>query len=232
MIEILKNSTHWDLESKIRLARFGLTEDVLWKVVHRGYVFKAGLTSNDPTATHGIGCWGAIHRGLGEETGLLGWTRREIRNFPYVVHPQGDVCIAVLGGNEATGKRNLTPSNRNPFEPKKGNRKLEAIRDNQVAVGLQRHFSQLQQSWSQVPMPMLTYFLVHYIEMTPTVTVRAELSLPISAPGEFVTEWGDRIILTPPNDMFSATVPQIAVTSAEEPEDDLVVPVEEIEDAS
>ena len=222
------------LEALIRLAGFGLTEDVLWKAIQRGFVYRSSRTSNDPTATLGIGVWGETIRGLAEETGRLGWHKRELHLFPSVVHPQGVIRIGVLSGNELTGIGDPIPSNHTPLLDTRGKMTRKAISDNQqFAVGLQGSFFHLQPSWSPpvTPSPLLTYFLVHYIEIFPQTTVRAELSLPVRMDNGLITDWADRIILTPPVGMFS-TVPQVPVTSAEEQEADLDVHVEEIEEVS
>ena len=234
---------HYPHEVNDRLAGLGIRQSNLWRALREGYLYKASLTRNNTNAIRGIGTWDAIHSVLAEEQRAYGWTRPQPGNHAIVVYPEGTLCVGVLAGDEATGEQEVRPSNRAPIGDRKKKHVREAISANQMLVGRQSHFGQMIPFWEDTP-PMLTYFLVHYIQ-TNTRMVRAEISLPISIQDKFISEWHERIILTPPADMAIGSEglsPDVdirlpfgddASRVIEETDDDLDVEIEEIdEDAS
>ena len=212
---------HRSLDVKDRLANLGLDQDRLWNALRAGSHFKASLTEFNTAAIRGIGLWDAIIRSLSEEFRPLGWTKKEPGNFATIVHPGGQWCVAVLSGDKGTGQRHIPLSNRHSFGGTVRKRTRKAVNDNLVAVGHQGHFSVDPSAWRQPP-PMLTYFLVHFIDPD-NGSVRAELSLPTYLPDAFITVWHERIILPTPADL-SATV-DFARPPASPPGDDIDIQI-------
>ena len=206
---------HYPLEVDDRLAELGLAQAHLWSALAAGLQHKVSLTDNNTAAIRGIGTWDAIHMRLREQLRPLGWLRDEPGNFATTVHPSGGHCIAVLSGDGATGHESLRPTNRHP----KRKRMRAAIKDNEVAVGRQRHFGQLAPAQWQ-GLPRVTYFLLHHIDED-TRTIQAELSLPVALSSKFVTEWHERIILTPPAYLTT----HMPVTSPQDDNGDLDIEV-------
>lgn len=217
---------HQPLDVRGRLAKLGLNQDTLWDALRAGLHYKANLTEYNTAAIRGIGAWDAINRRLGEGLHPLGWTRREPGKFAITVHPEGEWCVAVLGGDEATGQSHLRPTNKYPFGTRERKRTRRVVIDNQVAVGQQSHFSRaLPSVWAQ-PFPILTYFLVHYIDPDAQL-VRAELSLPTYLPDAFITKWHERIILPNPADLSPSI--SFALPKDSDPEDEINIEISERE---
>ena len=211
----------WEVEDK--LAELDLSQALLWSALRRGLDYKCGLTRYHTNAIRGLGVWDAINVGLGETLQRLGWNRKEPGNFAITVHPEEKLCIAVMSGNAATGSVELPSSNSTPLQTGGRSRTREAVINNRVALGLQRHFFQMMPSWKQ---PVPTYFLLHRIDAD-AGKIRAELSLPTFLPDKYITDWHTRIILTAPERQL-VSMPHIAPYD-EDPGDEIDVPVIEIE---
>ncbi|MXY21996.1 MAG: hypothetical protein F4Y49_11765 [Dehalococcoidia bacterium] len=214
---------HYPLEVDDKLAELDLSQALLWSALRRGLDYKCRLTRYHTNAIRGLGVWDAINVGLGETLQRLGWNRKEPGNFAITVHPEEKLCIAVMSGNAATGSVELPSSNSTPLQTGSRSRTREAVINNRVALGLQRHFFQMMPSWEQ---PVPTYFLLHRIDAD-AGEIRAELSLPTFLPDRYITDWHTRIILTPPERQMVA-MPYIE-PYYEDPGDEIDVPVVEIE---
>ena len=219
----LPEVVHYPLDVDDKLAELDLSQALLWSALRRGLDYKCRLTRYHTNAIRGLGVWDAINVGLGETLQRLGWNRKEPGNFAITVHPEEKLCIAVMSGNAATGSVELSSSNSTPLQTGGRSRTREAVVNNRVALGLQRHFFQMMPSWKQ---PVPTYFLLHRIDAD-AGEIRAELSLPTFLPDRYITDWHTRIILTPPERQMVA-MPYIDPYH-EDPGADIDVPVVEIE---
>ena len=219
----LPEVVHYPLDVDDKLAELDLSQALLWSALRRGLDYKCRLTSFNTNAVRGLGVWDAINVGLGETLQRLGWTRKEPGNFVVTVHPEEKLRIAVMSGDAATGSAEVPSSNSAPLQPGGRSRTREAVINNRVALGLQRHFLQMLPSWEQ---PVPTYFLLHRIDAD-AGEIRAELSLPTFLPDRYITDWHTRIILTPPEEQL-VSMPYIS-SNGEGPGDDIDVPVLEIE---
>ena len=72
-----------------------------------------------------------------------------------------------------------------------------AIDLNRLLIYHQAHFSRVDSNWGSPP---LTYFLLHHIADVDTGEMRAELSLATGRSEGSITEWHERIVLSPPRD--------------------------------
>ena len=219
----LPEVVHYPMEVEDKLAELDLSQALLWSALRRGLDYKCRLTRYSTNAIRGLGVWDAINVGLGETLQRLGWNRREPGNFAITVHPEEKLCIAVMSGNAATGSIELPSSNSTPLQTGGRSRTREAVINNRVALGLQRHFLQMLPSWEH---PVPTYFLLHRIDAD-AGEIRAELSLPTFLPDKYITDWHTRIILTPPEDHL-VSMPYTS-SNGEGPVDEIDVPVVEIE---
>ncbi len=193
---------HWPLEVDDRLKELGLNRESLWQAIQAGINYKASLTQFNTNAVKGIGVWDAIHRALGEQVCADKWIRQEPGNFAYMMHPSENWGVAVLAGDKGTGLSDPQVSNQSPFSGRARKRTRQAIRQNEVVTGWQTHIAQENtKAWQGImPIPILTYFLVHHIDLN-SETVCAELSLPVrlTASGDYISAWAERILLPPPD---------------------------------
>ena len=193
----MKHSLAYKLDADDRLEQIGLLQSDLWSALYEGLRYKANLTPHDTNAVKGIGTWNAINRGLADVLVPKGWIRREPGNLALTVHPHGSLAIAVLASNKATGVREgPLPRNTSPLVRKFNLTK--AIDRNRHLIYLQAHFSSVDSNWGSPP---LTYFLLHHIADVDTGEMRAELSLATGRSEDNITEWYERIILSPPHDV-------------------------------
>ena len=209
------------LDVEDSLAQLGITLPPLLSALEAGRLFVATRTENSTNAGAGIGKWDAITEKLREELNSLRWRKREPGNFALTVHPSGEWAIAVVAGNEATGlSTGSTPSNGSAL----GDGRIKAINENE-AIYVQSELPGMK------AVRLTTFFLLHHTDHSGTI--RAELSLPVRAQGGYVTKWHSRIILptsSPTIDAYQGHVP--SVTDPTEPTDELVIPVDEIEEVS
>lgn len=172
-----------------RLSELGLEEPPLTDVVRRGYVAFASCTPNDPPQYPGLHAWAIMVRGLREYL-LPAWSRSNEKNYSLVVNAEGTVAIAVATGDEATGRRGVTPSTKGS----KGPSTFEAVATNQTQLNLFEFppFIPAETQTESDEKRMTWILLVHRAQGE----VRCELSLPTSmgADGR-VDGWQERIIL-------------------------------------
>ena len=205
----------YELIADDRLAEMGLEQADLWHALHEGIRYAASLTRHDTRAAKGIGIWNAINRGLGDALSPKGWTRTERNNWALTVHPRGSLVIAVLAGDKGTGTI-VGPQPRNSYPLTNKLHMSQAITRNRLVVHHKAHFSRIDRLWGPPP---LTYFLLHHIEDVNAGLIKGELSLAVGRSEDSITEWDERIILSPPND----DVAQTAQESGQDPPIDVPV---------
>ncbi len=203
-----------------RLFELGLSQAHLRRTLQAGLDYKTSLTEHNTRAIRGIGPWDAMHQSLGEQLHQEDWIRREPGNFAIMVHPDEEWCIAVMSGNDATGNHLVFPKNSSAIPKGERKRTRQVVNNNQAALGLRPHFFLLDNHWKLKP--LVTYFLLHRIDVEAGV-VTGELSLPIAFPDNHISDWYERIILTPYAGTLRSSLH--APPQDEEPDDDIDVPV-------
>lgn len=134
----------------------------------------------------GFTFWAKTVRGLRDRLMPSGWTKNVFNKcFPLTIHPDGNVAIAVSGGDAATGIEVGRPSTRST----KGKATKDAVHENQQVL-----------AFNGVPLIQKTKGLATWVllihEDVEAEEVRLELSLPSKVNKEnYVDEWLERIIL-------------------------------------
>lgn len=181
----------WDVNA--RLSELGLTEQELSDAVRRGYLAYINCTANHPPLVPGIWAWGETVCALREYLLRLGWKRSDEDNYSLVIHPSGEIAIAVATGDDGTGRAEASPSTK----ARKGPCTIDAIAANQLQLNL---FEEAP----PFPVPAMPcdpqddkttwVLLIHRA----TSEVRGELSLPssIGTDGR-IDGWQERILLSP-----------------------------------
>jgi hypothetical protein len=173
-----------------RLDELGLKEEVLREAVQTGLQHAFGCTLHDPPSLPGILAWGKTVRHLRDRLIPQGWTGSNARNYATVIHPKGNLAIAVAAGDSNTGRPEpLMPSTR----AEKGPATRDAVRSNQLTFAdVSEHFPPPK----EIPGTQ-TWLLLHYADEL-AEEIRLELSLPADMTADgFVVRWRERIILTP-----------------------------------
>mgnify|MGYP000529984361 CR=1 FL=1 len=176
-----------EFDVKSRLEQLNLSDDALKDAINHGYLSRTRLTSNHPRIYFGYSTWAETIARLREVLLPLGWEKSDKANYELVIHTQKELAIAVATGDESTGVKNATPSNKCP----KGTNTIQAINTN----------NQLDLFQELIPTPTIdqenfsTWILLHHITEK---EIRYELSLPysIEVNGK-ITSWKERIILNP-----------------------------------
>lgn len=176
------------LDVATALSPIGVTQELLANAVISGFQNAATCTANDPSNFAGVMFWARTTRQLRDE--LIpekGWERGNDRNYATVVHPNGNIQIAVAAGDSAVGNPDMSPTTRTP----KGTLTKEAILRNQMSF-----FFMESERADAVP-TRRTWLLLHYVDED-AAEIRLELSLPsIMDDADFIVDWSRRIILAP-----------------------------------
>ncbi|HEY7488500.1 MAG TPA: hypothetical protein VH912_28920 [Streptosporangiaceae bacterium] len=164
-----------------QLAGFGLSVDMVHRVLAQAEVDARSCTPNHPVNAEGWFRWANSVRYLRDELVPAGWAKARQLNFELVVRPGGMTAIAVTAGDEATGGPDVQPRTLNP----KGAMTVAAVVGN---IGPQTLFEVDE-------FRRRTWFLLYYRD---EAEIRAELSLPdnVSSTG-YVDSWSERIIIPP-----------------------------------
>lgn len=170
-----------------RLAQIGLSEDWLLKAVRAAQMEKANTTALEPTIAGGIKAWFAAHRAFGEEANPSGWTKTEERNLPRWVNPEGTAAIAIIQGNENTGRQDRTPKSKSPRGIQSAFLVEENRRQGELFANDARFLDALNADGT------ITWWLLMFLDGD---ELRAELSLATEMDDEQrLTAWQERIIL-------------------------------------
>ncbi len=191
-----------------KLLSLGLTEDILLNVVRSGVLARRDCTPNHPPIYAGISAWANAVRTLREHLLPKKWTRSDEGNYSLVIHPDGNIAIALATGDENTGNPAATPMTKSPKGP---------ITRSAVAVNLSQ--MSLFQEYEDTPSDFdsssnESRFTWMLLMARVGNKVKSELSLPISCVGK-VNAWNERIILSdidldPNTDIFATPiVPQM-----------------------
>lgn len=181
------------------LDTLGLTIGELHEAAKANFLAQASCTANDaPTASGFIG-WNASVRVLREALLIKGWDRKDIKNSPRVINPDGNVSIMFATGDEATGLSHAIPRTKSH----KGATTRSAVYSNES----QRMLFSDDALPHVIPIAAVGHsnkstwvFLVHsHIDESlenPRHFVRCELSLPVGMDDAgHISAWSERIIL-------------------------------------
>lgn len=172
-------------EIRNRLADFGLEEDRLIEdVIDRGYQAFIGCSANHPPLVPAIWAWGESVCGLREYLIPLGWKPANDDLFSIVIHPEGNIAIAIATGDAGTGRPEFMPSTKAP----KGPKTRDAVVMNRTQLGL------FIENEPKVPKRSTWFLLIRRSGSH----VLSELSFPLSM-GEdgYIDRWQERIMLRP-----------------------------------
>lgn len=204
-----------------RLAQMFLTRAMLTDALLNGYNHAARCTALHPTSLAGTLVWAEGLAELRAQTRPSGYTICRDGNFERAVSPGGRFAIAIVPGNNGTGRADVVPRTKRPRGPETQNAvkhnegTFDALLEAQAAgrpVELVRPRSVLpaQQTW----------LLMHFPDAADHV-VRSELSLPSAMSGSTIMAWAERILL--PNIHLDPTVE--IYDAPDEGTDDIVVPI-------
>jgi hypothetical protein len=173
-----------------RLTELGLVEQTLRDAVQDGLHHAFLCTKHDPPPLPGFLAWGKTMRFLRDHLVPLGWTNSNARNYATVITPDGSFAITVAAGDSNTGRTQdgVVPTTRS----EKGPATRDAVNRNQLS------FADISEDFPRPkPSATQTWLVLHHADET-AGEIRIELSLPASMTKDgFVTEWRERIILTP-----------------------------------
>jgi hypothetical protein len=166
-----------------RLAEFGLSVEMVERIVRRADADASMCTYLDPPIMEGLTRWARTNRYLREELVPAGWRFDNPRNLPRTIHPGGEFAIVATTGDDLTGLTELLPATKYA----KGGATAAAVELNGQLVldfgdfDFGRHRSSLQ-----------TWLLLFRVD---DEGFRVELSLPNAITDGRITGWAERIIL-------------------------------------
>lgn len=166
-----------------RLAEFGLTVEIVERVVRRADADASMCTYLDPPIMEGLTRWARTNRYLREELIPVGWQFDNPRNLPRTIHPSGDFAIVATTGDDLTGLAELLPATKYA----KGGATAAAVELNGQLTLDFGDFDFERQSVS-----VQTWLLLFHVD---DEGFRVELSLPDAITDGRITGWAERIIL-------------------------------------
>ncbi len=172
-----------------RLAEFGLTAELVERVVRRADAEASMCTALDPPIMEGLTRWGRTNRFLREELIPVGWSFDNPRNLPRTIHPSGEFAIVATTGDELTGLAELLPATKYA----KGYATARAVGINeQLALDFGDLDLGLDDDRAAGARDAATWLLLFHVDED---GFRAELSLPNAIVDGRITGWAERIIL-------------------------------------
>jgi hypothetical protein len=171
-------------EVQNRLTELGIEEEQLRNAVERGFIAFISCTANHPRLVRGIWAWGETVRALRDYLLPAGWSRSDENNYSIVIHPDGELAIAVATGGVGTGRADSVPTTKAP----KGPNTLAAVTLNQFSLFPEEPSEHAQQREARVTWILL----IHRSDKG----VWSELSLPSSMDRDgYIDHWQERILL-------------------------------------
>lgn len=172
------------------LAQLGLTTEVLIEAIRRGEIARDSCTANDAPNAPGFYAWAGTVRALRDILMPQRWTRNDDDCYSRVISPDSTIAIAVVTGDEGTGKRDASPKTKYP----KGAATQAAVSSNQQSLRFEE-FASAEDEADQTAETWITWML---LKKRTDDSVFAELSLPLSMTKDGQVEnWQTRIILDP-----------------------------------
>lgn len=102
------------------LVELGLDFDTIRDAVLTGEIARDSCTANDPPSTPGYNAWSNTVRALREKLIPRGWERNDDFQLSTVVNPTGTLAIAVVTGDDGTGRADAEPKTKYPKGPATG----------------------------------------------------------------------------------------------------------------
>lgn len=189
-------------EVETRLDQLGLTIEMLQEAAKANFLAQASCNANDAPTAPGFLGWNASVRVLREFLTVQDWERKNIKNSPRLVHPEGDYSIMFATGDDGTGIPILTPKTKSY----KGTTTRASVNDNAQQASLfdSEMIPQVVPFHKYVgdkPAGNTTWvFLVHVqidqASENPKHIVRCELSMPVDMDDSgYINSWSERIII-------------------------------------
>ncbi|MDQ3818774.1 MAG: hypothetical protein M3362_14000 [Acidobacteriota bacterium] len=170
------------------LTELGLDFDTVRDAILIGELARDGCTANDPPSTPGYYAWSNTVRALRERLIPKGWERNDEFQLSTVVSPDGLTAIAVVTGDDGTGKADADPKTKYPKGPATG----AAVNRNRFLPLFEERKPQAEEVSAK---KRATWML---LRKRVRDAVLVELSLPASMTDEGQVEgWLTRIILDP-----------------------------------
>jgi hypothetical protein len=170
------------------LAELGLTAEVLIEAIRRGELARDGCTANDAPSAPGFYAWAGTVRALRDILMPRRWTRNDDVCYSRVISPDRTVAIAVVTGDDGTGKRGANPRTKYP----KGAATQAAVSCNQQSLRFEEFAPVEDEGTAET---WITWML---LRKRTGDSIFAELSLPLSMTRDGQVEsWQTRIILDP-----------------------------------
>lgn len=173
----------------IGVTDLGLQESMLLDAVRIGQIARGNCSPHHPPTYPGTSAWAETVRVLRDQHVPLGWTVNNDENFPTVVSPDGKIAIAVMTGDEGTGRLDHPVSTKSTRGPKTAaivadNAQLDMF----SLLGLKE-----KETTAGTPGATATWILLVY--RSPK-EIRCELSLPsVMGQGDKIEGWEHRIPL-------------------------------------
>ena len=176
-----------------RLRALGLTEEDVIITVQTSEIERRSCSSLEPSVAPGFKAWVAAFRTLAEQLVPRGWVKTETKGLPRILNPETAVGIAVVTGDEGTGRVHGEPRSKTP----RGEQSIFLVRSNERQMGLPFP----DQARRFIPLPaeveQITWWLLIHSDGD---RVRAELSLPIGLGDDHrLSVWEERIVIDLPD---------------------------------
>jgi hypothetical protein len=198
-----------------RLAEFGLTVELVERVVRRADADASMCTYLDPPIMEGLTRWARTNRYLREELIAAGWQFDNPRNLPRTIHPGGEFAIVATTGDDLTGLAELLPATKYA----KGGATAAAV---ELNGQLTLDFGDFD--FGRDPAGLQTWLLLFH---TDDEGFRVELSLPDAITDGRITGWAERIILPsfPRDDDRLADLLSAGADHDQDQDEEIFVPV-------
>ena len=155
-----------------KLASLGLAPEPLIQAAQAWDMERRNSSPLEPSVAPGFKAWAAGFRRLAELLIPRGWVKTETKGLPRVLNPRSRIAIAVVSGDEGTGRAQGRPHSK----AARGKQSVFLVRSNQIQLGLPfvegERFRALPAEVEQTTWWLLVHSDGHG-------TLRAELSLPI-----------------------------------------------------
>lgn len=172
-----------------RLAKLGLSVEIIERVVRRADAEASTCTQLDPPIMEGLTRWARTNRFLREELVPVGWRYDNPRNLPRTIHPSEEFAIVATTGDELTGLADLLPATKY----QKGFATAHAVEINeQLTLDFGDFDLGVADGEAHNDGDLLTWLMLFHVD---DEGFRVELSLPDAIVDGRITSWAERIIL-------------------------------------
>lgn len=198
-----------------RLQELGIEKHQIVAAVEAAEIERRSCSSLEPSISAPFKAWAAAFRTIAEYKVKEGWVRTESYGLPRMLNLETAVAIAVVSGDEQTGRRYGSPKSRSP----RGPQSVLLVRRNERQ--LRMPFVENVVRFKPLPLPVeqITWWLLIYSKGD---ELRAEVSLPVGLDSDWrFSDWQERIIVDLPN----FALPPLRSEEDEEPPLEFEIPV-------